>query len=60
MSKGELIFVPFPFTDLSGIKTRPALVLYKGQRDVTVAFISSTAAITESTDLLIGPNDLNG
>ncbi|RLI76007.1 type II toxin-antitoxin system PemK/MazF family toxin [Archaeoglobales archaeon] len=39
--KGKIVLVPFPFTDLSASKLRPALVLHEGDRDVVVAFISS-------------------
>lgn len=40
---GNIILTPFPFTDLSGNKVRPALILGTQQRgdDVTVCFISS-------------------
>ncbi|MCR4334176.1 MAG: type II toxin-antitoxin system PemK/MazF family toxin [Patescibacteria group bacterium] len=43
MSKGTIILTPFPFTDLSGNKVRPALVLHnqKDGEDCIVAFISS-------------------
>lgn len=45
MRKGVIVLIPFPFTDLSGQKVRPALVLH-GSRgdDCIVAFISSNAS----------------
>lgn len=43
MRKGIIVLVPFPFTDLSGSKVRPALILHvslKGENCIT-AFITS-------------------
>lgn len=39
--KGKIIVIPFPFTDLSTYKRRPALVLHETKYDVVVAYISS-------------------
>jgi len=39
--KGKIVLIPFPFTDLTAAKLRPALVLFEGEKDVVVAFISS-------------------
>ncbi|MEB2780693.1 type II toxin-antitoxin system PemK/MazF family toxin [Algoriphagus persicinus] len=60
MIKGEVILVPFPFTDLTGLKNRPALVLLATEYDITVAFISTQIKGASSLDLLIHPNTENG
>jgi len=39
--KGKIVLVPFPFTDLTASKLRPALIIHEGEKDVIVAFISS-------------------
>lgn len=52
LTRGEIVLVPFPFTDLTVKKVRPAVILSMEPRseDVIVAFISSSL---ESKALLL-------
>jgi len=55
--KGKIVLLPFPFTDLTAAKLRPALVIYEGERDIVVAFISSKIPSELSdVDVLITKN----
>ena len=48
MEKGDIILIPFPFTDLKGNKNRPALILINSELDITLAFISTQLKWKES------------
>lgn len=60
MKKGDIILIPFPFTDLTGNKLRPALVLARNLKDITVAFITSQIELLREFDISIKPNGSNG
>lgn len=60
MRKGDILLIPFPFTDLSGQKNRPALLLVTTDTDITVAFITSQIKWQEEHDLKLEPAAENG
>jgi mRNA interferase MazF len=60
MTKGDIVLINFPFTNLVEGKLRPAVVLVETELDVTVAFITSQIDWQESSDLLLEPTPENG
>lgn len=60
MAKGDVVLTAFPFTDLSGSKLRPAVVLIDNVLDLTVCFITTQTQWQEPTDILIQPTNANG
>ncbi|HYO21014.1 MAG TPA: type II toxin-antitoxin system PemK/MazF family toxin [Flavisolibacter sp.] len=60
MQKGDAVLIPFPFTDLSGTKLRPAVILAVTGLDIIVCFITSQLHHQEVTDVLLQPTILNG
>jgi mRNA interferase MazF len=62
MRKGRLVLIPFPFTDLSGQKVRPALILHVSRgEDCIVAFISSHVTKKKNQfDVFVQPSTENG
>lgn len=60
MAKGDIILINFPFTDLSGRKLRPSVILAETNEDVTVTFITTQIKWREPTDVLLTPTSTNG
>ena len=60
MKKGDIVLIKFPFTDLSGNKLRPALVLFDSGNDIIVAFISSVLSEKFIGDIPLVKSNENG
>jgi len=59
MKKGDIVLIPFPFTNLEGVKKRPAVILYCGKTDIIVSFVTTKLKWNEPIDVLIEPDELN-
>ena len=60
MNKGDIVLLPFPFTDLSGGKTRPAIILISSEEDVTVCFLTTQLKWYSEFDITVQPTETNG
>ncbi len=60
MTKGDIVLITFPFTDLTGQKLRPAIVLANTNLDITVCFITTQIQQQENTDIELIPTSING
>lgn len=60
--KGTIILTPFPFTDLTGNKVRPAVIVSQGKvgNDVVVLFVISKTKSKEKQLVSIVPDAENG
>ncbi len=63
--QGEIIIVPFPFSDLSGIKQRPVLILSKtisnrSKEDIITCGITSNIKETNYSVLISNHNLIRG
>ena len=60
MKKGSVVLIPFPFTDLTGSKIRPAVVLSVNELDVMICFITSELSWKTEYDVSVLPSTSNG
>jgi mRNA interferase MazF len=60
MIKGDIILIPFPFTDLTGNKLRPAVILIATDYDLTLSFVTTQIKWKEATDIELLPTRTNG
>jgi len=61
LQRGDVVLTPFPFTDMSGARVRPALIVSAdtSKADVILAFISSVIpiGIPAATEYVLDTND---
>lgn len=60
--RGTVVLIPFPFSDLSGNKVRPAVIISKITKssDVIVLFITSQDKINLPHTITLSPTNENG
>ncbi|MEP7169114.1 MAG: type II toxin-antitoxin system PemK/MazF family toxin [Bacteroidota bacterium] len=64
MNSGEIVLIPFPFSEVSNVKVRPAVILFLTKdkyRDITVCAITSVISSKLSkAEFIISPSLTNG
>ena len=59
MKKGDIVLISFPFTDISGNKNRPAIILINSDEDITVCFVTTQLKWQSDYDIIIQPSLIN-
>ena len=59
MKKGDIVLISFPFTDISGNKNRPAIILINSDEDITVCFVTTQLKWQSDYDIIIHPSISN-
>ncbi|MGH2552953.1 MAG: type II toxin-antitoxin system PemK/MazF family toxin [Chitinophagaceae bacterium] len=64
MKTGDIVLIPFPFSELTQVKLRPAVVITETKdsyKDLVLSAISSQVPATLSTsEIILKPDSLNG
>ncbi len=64
MQTGDIILIPFPFSELTNIKVRPAVVIAETKdkfKDIILAAISSQIPqVLSPNEIIINPDNING
>ena len=64
MKTGDIVLIPFPFSELTQVKLRPAVVITETKdkyKDLVLSAISSQVHVSASTaEIIVKPDSLNG
>lgn len=58
LTAGDIILVPFPYSDLSGAKTRPALIIHENEEEQDIIILGLTSKPKGKSKILITNQEL--
>jgi len=60
VKKGDIVLFPFPYSDLTGNKLRPAVILISSKFDITVCFNTTQFQWKDKYDFELISSSFNG